>query len=497
MRRSYILNLFVGVLASTALADCPPPQPGENDFQRGQVMLRVADYATIGDVVAQLDQSYPGTIIQRASESRAIYLVYVPIGTLECDVLEDLIATMVVTDPNVPDPNRPLTWAELNYESEAAEGSTGSIYISYEQPTAAQLYQAQYAVQMLGVNSATSIATGRGVAVAVLDTGIDALHPALQGAILPGYNFVTDSPITAEVADGVDSDGDQLFDEMFGHGTFVAGLIHLTAPEAKILPIVVLDDDGFGETFQIVQGVYYAIDHGVEVINMSFGTSDESDAIHEALEEARQHGIVVVAAAGNDNRSDPPRMPANSGDAIGVAAVDDLDIRAPFSNFNEDLFLSAPGTTATLANQQADPNRAIFSTVPGGGYATWEGTSVATAFVSGAAALIRSQHPEWSRTSFAAGQTVDRFEETAIDIDPLNPGFEHMLGVGRVDIGAAIAAGPPTPIAGDLDADGDVDLTDLGLLLCDFDGVHSSADLNASGLVDLTDLAVLLGNFSG
>ncbi|RMF71808.1 MAG: hypothetical protein D6744_17460, partial [Planctomycetota bacterium] len=370
---------------AAAMADCPPSWPGGNTHAPGEVLLRVAPTSTIDEVLSRLNQTYPGTTALAASASRGIYQVNVPIGTLECDVLDTMLTTMVF-DPNAPDPNDPLLWAELNYESESAEGSTGSIYISNQLPTAAQFYQQQYAVQMLGMTAAQQSATGRGVAVAVLDTGVDAAHSALQGAVLPGYNFVADTPDTSESADGVDNDGDGMFDEMFGHGTFNAGLIHLTAPDAKILPIVVLNDDGVGETFDIIRGIYFAIDHGVEVINMSFGSSEWSEGLSEALEEARQHGILVVASAGNDNRKEPPRMPATSGDAIGVTAVDDHDVRAPFSNYHDDVFLSAPGATAKLPNGEPDPNRAVYSIVPGEGYASWEGTSLAAAFTSGTAA---------------------------------------------------------------------------------------------------------------
>ncbi|RMF81276.1 MAG: hypothetical protein D6744_07330, partial [Planctomycetota bacterium] len=122
---------------------------------------------------------------------------------------------------------------------------------------------------------------------------------------------------------------------------------------------------------------------------------------------------------------------------------------------------------------------------------------LAAAFASGTAALIRSQHPEWPRTTYAAEQTMDLMAATSINIDALNPGFENKLGVGRIDPAAAVAAGPPMPIVGDLDADGDVDLADLAGLLSDFGAVHSSADVNADGVVDLTDLAVMLGAFTG
>ncbi|MFQ5473479.1 MAG: S8 family serine peptidase, partial [Dehalococcoidia bacterium] len=315
------------------------------------------------------------------------------------------------------------------------------------------------------------------------------------GLVLPGFNFLTMTTNTDDVGDGLDNDADALVDEAVGHGTFIAGLIHLIAPEARILPVVVLDSDGFGEVFDIALGIYYAIDHGVEVINLSLGSSGESSAVHDAVSEARRLGIVVVSAAGNDNRREPVRHPASSGDNIGVAATDENDIRASFSNYSSNLFLSAPGTSVTFGGGQFDPNHSILSTIPGGEFAVWEGTSMSTAFVSGAAALIRAQHPEWQSQSDTVQSIEILLASTAINIDLLNPGFVGELGFGRLDIGAAVALGPPQPKIADLDGDGDVDLADLAQILVDFGAVHSSADINADGQVGLTDLAILLLHF--
>lgn len=487
--------VLMGVLATPAWADCPPPLPGENAFLRGQVMLRVSNYTTIDDVLATLNQTYPGTSILTSLDSRSTYLLQIPPGLVDCDVLENLLGTMVANDPNAVDPNRPLLWAELNYETEASEGSTGTIYISYQLPNAYALYQSQYATNMLALSTAQSAATGRGVMVALLDTGLDATHPQLQSAALPGYNFLTDTANTAESGDGLDTDGDGMVDEMLAHGTFMAGLIHLVAPEARILPVVVLDSDGYGNAFQIAEGIYYAIDHGADVINMSFGSTHDSDVVNDAIKEARSRGVVVVAAAGNDNRNEPPREPAASQDLLGVAATNEQDIRAPFSNYNSDLSVSAPGNTTLTINNTPDPTRSIISTGLSGGYGVWDGTSTATAFVSGTVALVRAQHPDWPAEKSTAETIIEIIRQTAAPIDALNPGFEGLLGTGRLNAGAAVMLGPVQPIAGDINADGAVDLGDLGLLLVDFGQVQSAADINGDGRVDVTDLGIVLTNY--
>lgn len=512
MRPSAIVAAVVlAVCGNVTIADCPPPGPGESDHADGLVQLRVADYATIDDALAMINASYPGTTVVGAIEARSTYVLEVPTGQVDCDVAEDLIANLVNPNPGTPDPTRPLVWAELDHEGEASEGSTGTVFVSSQFPPATAFYRTQYAGDLTGLTVAQVRSTGRGVAVAVLDTGIDADHPLLRDVMLAGYNFLTDSTDTADVGDGLDNDGDQQIDEMVGHGTFIAGLIHYAAPEARILPVVVLDSDGIGEAFRVAEGIYYAIDHGVEVINMSFGSTYESEIVEEALREARQRGIVVVAAAGNDNRREPARFPAVSGRAIGVMATDDHDIRAAFSNYHSDLLISAPGTSKAIQNgswSSTGPLRvpmggdatfgfdcSIFSAIPGGGIGMWEGTSISAAFVSGTVALIRAQHPEWA----ADAHTFDRIEsllaDTAVNIDALNPGYAAWLGAGRLDAAAAVAQGPPQPPLGDLNADAVVNIADLAIMLADFGAVHSSADLNTDGRVDVGDLGMLLAGF--
>ncbi len=501
------VGLLVG--AAAAWADCPPPAPGNGPHVAQQVVIQVAPGFTIADVMPRIDALWPGTTVARSIPQAGFYLLDLPGTVIECDAVEDLLNTLVAPDPNAVDPNHPLLEAELNTVEEGVNGSTGTVYVSGAAGMLAPAYRNQYPTTQLGMNAAQARATGRGIMVAVLDTGVDPLHPELAGRVLDGFNFVTNSAATWDIGDGIDSDGDTLVDELAGHGTFIAGLIALTAPEATILPVVVLDDDGAGDAFTVAQGVYYAIERGADVINVSFSAIDDPAVMEDAFKAARDQGIVIVAAAGNHDRSSPEEFPGMKHDYIGVAAVNENDVKAPFSNYHSDLTISAPGTMAFNGQGQIDPNRSVISTIPGGGYAAWSGTSIATAFGSGAAALVLSQHPEWylppdQRPPGAGGpdrlrgileEVQNLLTASAVNIDGVNPLYAGQLGAGRLNLAALTALGPPQPVLGDINHDGFVDLTDLTILLSQFGQTRSPADLNGDGQVDLGDLARMLANF--
>lgn len=501
MRQTCIL--LIGLLLSAgrngARADCPPPIPGQSNQLQNQFIIGIASYADPQAVFAMIDQQWPGTTIVSGIEGRAIYLLQPPPSVVDCDIVENLLITWVNPFPTIVDPSRPLWFAELNFEEELPEGHTGTIFIKTPPAQVHTEYQEQYALLKMQVPTAQARSTGRGTAVAVVDTGVDAQHDVLQGHVLPGFNFVTMSTDTNDTPQGLDTNGNGTFDELTGHGTYMAGLIALIAPETMILPVVVLDSDGRGDQFRLAQGIYYAIDHGVEVINLSLGSTDSSDLIEAAVTEARDRGILVVAAAGNRNTDSIEESPANDEDVISVAATDADDLKAPFSSYGHSIVLCAPGDSSFLSGgTDPDPNRSVFSSVPGGDgsdIASWEGSSLSTAFVSGAAALVRAQHPEWAPNAATNALLAQVLESTAEPIDALNPQYVGDLGRGRVAIGAAVAAGPVMPLPGDLNNDGHVDLTDLSTLLVSYGSVHSSADLNADGIVDLEDLARLLEQF--
>ncbi len=388
-----------------------------------------------------------------------------------------------------------LSWSEFCYQGEAPEGKTGSFWFNLDGGNGP--FWGQFATGMLNLSQTHQWSRGAGTVVAVLDTGIDPAHPVLSGRLTGGgFNFVNGTTDTSDTGDGRDSDGDGLVDEMVGHGTFVASLITLVAPDAGILPVRVLDGDGVSDNWLIAKGLYHAIDQGVDVINLSLGSTYESNAVEDALHEARDAGIVAVAAAGNLNRAEPEEYPARFRQALGVAATDDLDVKAAFSNFDDKLSIAAPGASvrfyAPSGRVQYDPARSIVGAIPGGGYAIWEGTSFATAFVSGAAALIQAQLSDPGRGELTFCLIERRLASTAVDLSQQNPQHSGQLGDGRLDVARAVGLG-----AGDLDGDGIVTVEDMNLLLaamgpCD----ECPADLDGDGFVTVQDLLLLLANLN-
>ena len=239
--------------------------------------------------------------------------------------------------------------------------------------------------------------TGQDVVVAVLDTGVDYNHDDLKGNIWTNSNEIADN--------GNDDDGNGYVDDFYGwnfdsnnnntldvegHGTHVSGTIAAEnngfgvtgiAYGAKIMPVKVLDDEGAGSYTSISKGIYYAVDHGANVINLSLGGSSTNDTMQTAIEYASSKGVVVVMAAGNDGGFQPG-YPARYADKWGIAvgAVDKNNNMADFSNragMKALTYVTAPGVD-------------IYSTLAGNQYTSYSGTSMAAPHVAGVVALMLS-----------------------------------------------------------------------------------------------------------
>ena len=227
-------------------------------------------------------------------------------------------------------------------------------------------------------------ATGFGTVVAVIDTGVDLDHEEFAGRIVQGYDFV---------------DNDLEADDGNGHGTHVAGTIagandgnEVTgvAFSAQIMPIRVLNNSGSGYTSDIVSGIRYAAENNADVINLSLGGGGYSQSMADAIEYASNLGSVVVMAAGNSGGSSPEYPAAHARyNGLAVGAVDQAGNMASFSNLSGDIeidYVSAPGVD-------------VYSSIPGDRYASYNGTSMATPHVAGAAALLRGYDPSLSAES--------------------------------------------------------------------------------------------------
>lgn len=455
-----------------------------------QAMVRVASYVTDSEFLAQYTARWGGVAI-RSICSRKTYLLSIPSNVTDSQVLNDL-STLVNPNPSNPDPNKPLVWSSANFQSETGEGRTGTIYVKTPPPGAGGMRN-QYAVPLMGLTQ--SRANAQAILVAVLDTGVDATHEALTGSVLSGYNEINQNSDTSDSSPGVDTDGDGLIDEMAGHGTFLAGLIVMSAPKCKILPVKVLDSNGRGDLFTIAQGIYYAIDRGAKVLNLSLSSTHDAPVMRDACNEAVNDGLLVVAAAGNSNSSSP-EFPAGYSNVISVAATDAQDVKASYSNYGPTVTLSAPGDSVMDASSGTyDLEQSILGPIPGNQYAVWEGTSMSTAFVSGALALLRSQHPEWPQTSDVLPTALAVLTGTTANIDAQNPNYVSKLGSGRLGVLDLVNAGPNQLPLGDLNGDHSVNWTDLAVQLSMTGVVHSSADLDCNGHVDFNDIAILLSHY--
>jgi subtilisin family serine protease len=209
--------------------------------------------------------------------------------------------------------------------------------------------------------------------VAVVDSGVQADHPALHGNVLAGYDFVH---------------GDTNTSDDNGHGTAAAGIVASVCPACRILPVKVLGAERTGSWPTVADGVRWAADHGAQVINLSVGAPRALDVLGAAVEYALTKGVVVVAAAGNDGENES-FYPALYPGVVSVAGVDQSGARSSWSNFGSWVTVAAPGCATTAWS--------------GGGYVSdFCGTSTAAPFVAGLAGLARAFDPKLTPAAFAA-----------------------------------------------------------------------------------------------
>ncbi len=392
-----------------------------------------------------------------------------------------------------------IVWGESNRVNETAEGQTGSLWVTGLSDFS--IFQSQYAVDSLGLSAAWQHSGGALVSVAIIDSGIDLSHEAVQGPqAAGGWDFIDLDSNPAEAGDGIDNDLDGLIDESVGHGTFVSSIIRLVAPHARQIHIRAMDDEGRATSFRTAAAIHYAVDLGADVINVSLASMDSSDAMADACARAKDTGAIVLGAMGNLGSLGPLHYPASDPNAFGIGASTVLGSRGAFSNYGSHLDLLAPGATLGWPSGTLDSATSVIGAAIGGGYAYWQGTSFATAFASGCAALVRAQYPTWPNVTVPQADVADQvmgiLSQTARNIDATEPALAGLLGAGVIDAAAATALGPNAPRLADLNHDGVVNGIDLGEMLVSWGTCNNClAEINGDGVVNGADLGLMFSDW--
>jgi subtilisin family serine protease len=337
----------------------------------------------------------------------------------------------------IPHPSLPSIPSGL-YDTSPVNYYGTVVWHGYAAQPAAQIIRLQDAQNGFGIR-------GTGI-VAVIDTGVDPYHPVLYPVLLQGYDFTRNQPGASEWLDvtGMQSgytdtntqnqqpgyvqqstaavldqstaavlDGSPYV--AFGHGTMTSGLVHLVAPKAKILPLKAFSSNGTGYLSNIVAALYYAVQNHANVVNMSFDLTYSSPALSHVVSYANKAGVVLVAAAGNENTSAAVYPAAMNGYVVGIASTTDWDARSSYSNYGStDVWIAAPGEY-------------VISTYPGGTYGSESGTSFSSPLVAGTVALMLSAKQPLSQSQAASALS---------HAVALTPDLNH----GRLDAYQAVSA---------------------------------------------------------
>ena len=400
------------------------------EYIEGQIVVGYLEESSLQAVLSLVD----GEVIDSFAigDDLKVALVELPVGMSVPEAIG--IVMLAVAGKTTEEPLEGIVFVEPNYTRQLIEPPplpeemTKSLDPKVYDPNA-DLRPYQWGLDMVGAEDAWARAAGAGIVVAVVDTGVDATHPDLQGKVVAGYDPVADTVIPA----GVDSDYE-------GHGTHVAGIIAAAndgkgivglAPDALIMPIPVFQPSYIGD-FDAAEGIIWAVDNGARVLNHSWGGPVYSQLLKAAFDYAYHNGAISVCAAGNDGEA-WIHFPSAYPGVIAVGATTPHDEKADFSQLGGWLSVSAPGVE-------------ILSCVPtwyvqdGTGdpllYDYWSGTSMATPFVTALAAMLLELHP--AATPYQVKKLI---ENTAADIEA--PGFDIYSGYGRID--AAAAVGAPLP----------------------------------------------------
>jgi subtilisin family serine protease len=326
----------------------------------------------------------------------------------------------------------------------------GRTLVSFFGSTVPSNYTTQAATSIIRLGDARTATklTGAGT-IAIIDTGADLNHPALAASLVTGYDFTRDTLGASELADLdptvaaqlqqsstsildaqntlqlngsalailnqsstsiLDQSSTSILDSTlaeFGHGTMTAGIVHLVAPTAKIMPLKAFRADGSSNLSDIIRAIYYGADNGANVISMSFSMAQSSPGLQAAIQYALSKNVAVVASSGNDGAKTLV-YPASYGGVQGIGSSTNLDLRSTFSNYGSGVVTFAA------------PGEGVITTYPGGNYAAGWGTSFSTPMFAGAAALVLQARP-----TSKPGDITNALSKTKQISD---------MGYGRIDL---------------------------------------------------------------
>jgi thermitase len=399
LRRAFVIVALVAAAAVPVSAQEPPRQPPPAGVAAGRILVKFKP--GVGGPSAQRALTAQGLTVAGAIPSLGVLKVSVKPGQELAEV------AALSSNPNV-------LYAEPDYIAHIQDTIPNDLY-----------YGSQWGLSKIDAPVAWDMTTGSSaVIIAIVDTGIDLDKQddfKCAGKLTAGWNFVANNNYP---------------DDDHGHGTHVAGIaaacsnnsigVAGVAWGARLMPVKVLDSGGNGFYSDVANGIIYAVNNGAKVVNLSLGGTSSDSTLASAVQYAHDHGALVAAAAGNCAQDgyqcnylyNPIMYPAAYPTVMAVAATDSDDNWAWFSEYQPYVDVAAPGVN-------------IYSTIREGGYGEMNGTSMATPFVSGLAALLWSIAP-----SLTADRVESIIESTADDLGA--PGKDDYFGYGRINAGHAL-----------------------------------------------------------